>query len=89
MNLSAAQGALNKTMSTARITVEWMFKEVKMYFSTLDYKRKMKVLESLVGSLYMAGMLLCNMRNCIHPNQISRFFHCEPPTIEEYLARKE
>ena len=79
--LSAEQRVFNKSMSLSRITVEWVFKEVKMYFSTLDYKRKMKVLESPVGSLYIAGMLLCNMRNCIYPNQISRYFKCTPPTL--------
>ena len=76
------------TLSTARITVEWIFKEIKMCFSTLDYQRKMKVLDSPIGPLYMAGVLLCNMRNCIHPNQIARHFHCKP-TLEEYLANKD
>ena len=59
-----------------------------MYFSTLDYKRKMKILESRVESFYMAGMLSCNTRNCIHPNQIAPYFHCKPPRLEEYLAFK-
>ena len=49
----------------------------------------MKVLESLVGSLYIAEMLLCNMRNRIYPIQRSRYFNCTPPTLEEYLEHKE
>eukprot|EP00171_Calliarthron_tuberculosum_P009482 IDg9482t1 len=88
-NLNAEQRALYKAMSSSRITVEWIFKETKMYFSTLDYKRKMKVLEFPVGSLYMAGMLLSNMRNCIYLNQISCYFKCTPPTLEDYLEHKD
>ena len=88
-NLSAEQRAFNKSMSSSCITVEWIFKEVKMYFSTLDYKRNMRVLESPVVTLYTAGMLLCNMRNCIYVNQVSRYFNCTPPTLEDYLEHKE
>lgn len=35
-------------MSEVRITVEWAFKEVKMYFFTVNYKRKLKVNESSI-----------------------------------------
>eukprot|EP00171_Calliarthron_tuberculosum_P021776 IDg21776t1 len=37
-NLAAHQRAFNKAMSAVRITVEWVFKEVKVYFTTMDYK---------------------------------------------------
>lgn len=84
-NLTAEQKAFNKAMSAVRITVEWVFKEIKCYFTTMDYKRKMKALESPVGMLYKSAMILCNIRNCIYPNQIARYFNCTPPTLEEYL----
>ena len=88
-NLSAQQVAFNKAVSSARITVEWIFKEVKLYFTTMDYKRKMKVFESPVGSLYLAAMLRSNMRNCIYRNQVASYFNCTPPTLEDYLHHKE
>ena len=72
-------------MSGVRITVVWIFKEVKMQFTVLDYKRKMKLLESLVGLLFLCCMFLTNCRNCVYPNQISQYFDCAPPTVEEYL----
>ena len=84
-NLTSAQRAFNRAMSAVRITVEWIFKEVKLYFTTMDYKRKLKVKESPVGMLYMSAMLLCNMRNCIYPNQIARYFDCTPPSLEQFL----
>lgn len=87
-NLSAAQSAFNRAMSSVRITVEWIFKEVKLYFPTMDYKRKLKVHEAPVGLLYTSCMLLCNMRNCIYRNQVARYFECDPPKLEEYLAQQ-
>lgn len=41
--LNTAQVAFNEAISKVRVTVESVFKEVKMYFSTVDFKRKMKV----------------------------------------------
>lgn len=61
------------------MSVEWLFKEIKMHFVTVDFKRKMKVLESLIGKLYIASMLFTNFRNCLCPNQISKFFGVASP----------
>ena len=75
-------------MSAVRITVEWIFKEVKMYFPIIDTKRKMKLCEAPVGLLYLETMLMCNLRNCIYPNQISDYFKIRPCTIEEYIQER-
>ena len=88
-HLSNAQKAFNAAMSRARVTVEWIFKEVKQYWSTVDFKRKMRSGESPVASLYLAAMLLTNMRNCVYPNPISQYFRYTPPTLEDYLAHKD
>lgn len=86
--LSAAQKAFNKAMSSVRISVEWLFKEIKMHFVTVDFKRKMKVLESPIGMLYMASMVFANFRNCLCPNQISKYFGVAPPNLEKYANHK-
>jgi len=59
-------------ISRVRVTVEWMFKEVKLHWTTVDYKRKMQIGESGVGALYVAAMLLANLRNCVYPNTVSQ-----------------
>ena len=48
----------------------------------------MKVMESPLRLLYMTGMLLCNLRNFIFPNQISSYFKCSPPTLKNCLEHK-
>ena len=83
--LSAAQRAFNKPMSSVRISVEWIFKEVKMQFTVMEFKRKMKLVESPIGLMFLCCMFLSNCRNFIYPNQISHYFNCRPPTLENYL----
>lgn len=87
--LTGYQKAFNKAMSTGRVTVEWFFKEVKLYWSTMDYRRKMRTGESPVGALYLVTMLLTNFRNCVYPNTIAQFFLCSPPSLEDYLVHKD
>ena len=87
-NVSPAQVAFNRAMSSVRISVEWVFKVVKMQFPTIDFKRKMKVRESPVGMMYLATILLSNVRNGLYPNQIYTYFDCPPPDLNTYLAHK-
>lgn len=79
----------NTEMYVARITVECIFKEVKNYFNDVDFKRKMKIFESPVGSLYLPEILLINMRNCVYLKQISKYFKFLPPILEQYLIHKD
>lgn len=65
-SLNAAQSAFSAASSKVRITVELVFKEVKMYFGTVDFKRNVKIYESPLGLLYLSPMLMCNLRNCIY-----------------------
>lgn len=87
-NVSPAQSSFSKAMFSVRIGVEWIFKEVIMKFSTIDFKRKMKVCESAVGILYLAAILLYNFRNFLYANQISTYFECPPPDLKMYVTHK-
>lgn len=52
-------------MSRVRVTAAWMFKKIKLYWSTVYYKRKMRLGESPVGTLSIPAMLITNRRNCV------------------------
>lgn len=78
-NFNAARLVFNLAMSRVHVTVYWVFKEINIYFTTADYKRKMKIGESPLGTRYIAAMLLTNMKNSVYPNNIAQFFKCEPP----------
>lgn len=44
-NLSAQQLEVNKKTASVRMRVEWSYQEVKLYSSSVDFKRKLKVEE--------------------------------------------
>ena len=72
-------------MFSVRICVEWIFKEVKMQFTVVDFKFEIKLIESPIGLMFLCCMFLSSCRNYIYPNQISQYFNCRPPTLENYL----
>ena len=88
-NLIASQTVANVNMSKSRVTVEWIFKEIKLYWTAVDFKRKLRVEQLPAGTLYTGAMLLTNIRNCCYPNSVSQYFDCQPPTLDEYLSHKD
>ena len=88
-NLSAIKKAFNKAMSKSRVTVEWFFKELNSLWSFVDYERLLRVNQMPVGLIYRAAVLLTNFRNCVQPNEISQYFDCPPPSLEEYAMSRQ
>ena len=84
-NLTNNEKAYNKSMSEARVSVEWIFGDIVNYFAFLDFKKKHKVGLSSVGKMYMTCALLHNVRTCLYGNTTSRYFDLDPPTINEYF----
>ena len=87
--LTDDQKECNKRISSVRVTVEWLFMDVKQQWTAIDFKRKLRIGQSPVGLMYLCTMLLHNCRACIYPNQISQKFKCPPPPLEEYLSHKD
>ena len=87
-NVSADEKVRKKSMSKCHVIVQGPFKEIKIQWTTLDFKRKMKIGENPVGSIYLAGMLLSNCRNRAYPNTISQYFSCTAP-LENYFMHKD
>lgn len=65
------QCAFNTAISSGRITVEWASKDGKTYWGTTDFRRKHRVLQAPVGSLYHVSLLLYSLRLWFHRNQMS------------------
>ena len=84
--LTAEMEAFNKSMSRVRVTVEWLFGDIVNYFRFLDFKKNLKIGLSSVGKLYVVAAILRNALTCMQPNNTSKFFELEPPTVEEYFS---
>lgn len=85
-HLSDAHRTFNESKSSVRMTVEWMFNELKLYWSTLDYNRKLRISESPVAAVCLSAMLLSNIRNTMYASPIAQYFECESPKLDEYLS---
>ena len=77
--------AWNAEMSAVRIEVEHGFGIVANTWPFLNAGWKMQLYSSPVGRYYWVGVLLTNCINCLWPNQVSQYFDCHPPKLNEYL----
>ena len=85
--LTAGMLEFNKQMSACRVTVEWVFKEVTSKWAFVSMKNQQRYLLSPVGVHYKVATLLSNIHSCLNGgNEISQFFGCPPPSLEEYLG---
>lgn len=75
----------NTQMSKVRIEVEHGFALVTNVWRFLGVKQKHHIFRSPVGRYYRVGVLLTNALACLHPNQVSQYFNCIPPSLEEYF----
>ena len=77
---------LYKSMSSVRLSVEWLFGDIVNYFRFVDFKKNLKIGLSSVGKMYIVAAILRNALTCMQPNNTSKFFELEPPTVEEYFS---
>ncbi|EJD07996.1 uncharacterized protein FOMMEDRAFT_74919, partial [Fomitiporia mediterranea MF3/22] len=75
----------NSSMSKYRIEVEHAFGIVLNKWPFLNSFYKHKIYNGPVGRYYRVAVLLTNAHNCFSPNQVSKAFHCYPPSIYQYF----
>jgi nuclease HARBI1 len=81
----SAEAAWNKTMSRARICVEWTFGEVGKVFRSMSLKQGMQVYRVPVAKYYFVAVFLLNCRNSLYGSQTADYFDCHPLSLEEYI----
>ena len=78
----------NDSMSSVRVSVEWLFGDILNYFKFLDFKKNLKIGLSSVGKTYVVCALLRNALTCLYGNQTADFFNLILPasriTLEEF-----
>ena len=75
----------NTLMSKARIEVEHGFTLVTNNWPFLKAKWKHHIFQSPIGRYYRVGVLLTNALACLRPNQVSEYFQCSPPLLNNYF----
>ena len=71
----------NFDMSSVRVTVEWLFRDIINDFKFLDFKKNLKIGMSSVGKMYLVCALLNNAITCLYGNKTSEFFCYRPSLI--------
>jgi nuclease HARBI1 len=84
-DISPEQLEFNTSMNTVRTAVEWMFKDIKQYFTHVAFSRKMQLRVNAPGKWYHVAAILWNFRVCTYGNPTSTYFDCSPPTLDDYL----
>lgn len=80
----------NTIMSTARIAVEQAIGSVTAVFPAMDFTRMERMGLEALGKKYLVAVILRNLHTVIQGrNQISDYFGCSPPTMEEWLAERD
>ena len=75
----------NKSMSSVRVSVEWLFGAIAKYFRFMDFKKNLKKALSSIGKFCIVSALFRNALTCMYHNQTSKFFGVGPPTLFEYV----
>ena len=83
--LTEEMQAFNYSMTSVRVSVEWLFADVVNYFKFIDFKKNLKIGLSEVGKMYIVCALLRNALTCLYGNTTSKFFNENPPTLHEYF----
>lgn len=84
--LVAPQQSAKTCIARDWVLVEWIYREIKLFWCSTDYKRKLKAGDVAVGYLYQAEMLLPNIESCICPHQMSQFLNCLLPSLSNFIA---
>ena len=65
-NLTQEQKIWNMSMSSVRVSVEWLFGDIKNYFKFIDFKKDLKIQLSAIGKLFIVCAIMHNARVCLH-----------------------
>lgn len=85
--LTRPQREFNRSMIRPRLAVEHGFMRVSQLFPFFQRASNLKVFQMPLGRMYAVAVFLSNIRTCIDgKNQISSYFNCDPPTLDDYLS---
>ena len=84
--LDALHAAFNHTMSQSRIQVEWGYHMILRSWTSLDFKRNLKIFKSPIAAYYVVAALLTNVQSCLNSyNDVTLYSGGTTPSVEDYL----
>jgi hypothetical protein len=83
--LSPEQLASNRAIAKVQISVEQIFGLNVRMWAYNNFKYGIRARHSPVGALYLVAVLLVNIQTCLRGNQVSEWFQCTLPLLDEYF----
>lgn len=83
--LTRREKKVNKIMSALRVSVEWGLAKIVQVFPFVDFKKNLKIYKQGVSKYYKVATILTNCHTCLYGSQVSDYFECDPPMLEDYL----
>lgn len=68
-----------------RTALEWVFKDVRKYFTFINSSRKLCLKHAPAGLLYIVAVILFNFSASLYGSQSSIFLDCQLLNLEEYI----
>ncbi|PWW79620.1 hypothetical protein C7212DRAFT_275924 [Tuber magnatum] len=78
--------AVNIHMSSMQVSVEHGFGKTMSLWSFNGFKGSLKIGLSPVAVYFLVAVLLSNIHSCFYRNETCNRFHCNPPSLSEYLT---
>lgn len=77
------QRMFNRKMSGLSVSVEHNYKDLKQYWTSQDFSRKLKARKVPISLLYKASALMLNFRVCLYQGgQIQIHYNIRAPTLD-------
>ena len=73
-HLTPLMEAYNSSMSSVRVSVEWLFGDIIKYFKFVDFKKNLKIGMRSIGKMYIVCALLQNALSCLYGNNTATIF---------------
>ncbi len=77
---------VNDIMNRLRESVEHVNTILKTTFAWTTFNKGLRVMVMDIRGILMTTMILTNCYTCITGNQVSAYFDCRPPSLEEYMV---
>ncbi len=76
----------NGIMTKIRIANEWAYGATENLFLILKWSHGLRLRQNREHAyFYLIATILRNAHCCLYGNQISQYFDCKPPSLEEYF----
>ena len=77
-SLTIDEADFNFNISSVRVAVEWIFRDIIDYYKFLDFKKNLNIGLSPVGKMYTVAALLRNAVTCLYGSSTGSYFQIQP-----------